>query len=105
MVDAGVNTVCAFVSPFSKDRARVRQLFPTGRFFEIYLATPLDTCASRDPKGLYAKAKRGEISGLTGFDAPYEIPPFPEFTFNATDVPVDQMLCEIFDKLKPVNKH
>jgi len=95
MVDSGLTVICAFVSPFAVDRQRVRSLFPEGDFLEIYMATPVSVCASRDPKGLYAKARRGEITQLTGFDAPYECPVLPEFVFDTTHQCVSQMLNEI----------
>lgn len=82
MTRAGLSVVCAFVSPFEADRRRVRALFEPGRFTEIYLNTSLEVCARRDPKGLYAKARAGELFGLTGWDSPYERPTAPEFTFD-----------------------
>lgn len=85
MVKAGVTVVCAFVSPFETDRQRVRSLFRAGQFTMIHLNTPLEECARRDPKGLYAKARSGAITGLTGWDAPYEAPRQPEFIFNTLE--------------------
>ncbi|HZV64279.1 MAG TPA: adenylyl-sulfate kinase [Telluria sp.] len=82
MADAGLLVICAFVSPFTADRARVRHLFPAGRFAEVYLSTSLASCAARDPKGLYARARAGTLTGLTGWDAPYEMPLLPEFVFD-----------------------
>ncbi|OWW20684.1 adenylyl-sulfate kinase [Noviherbaspirillum denitrificans] len=98
MASARIRVVCAFVSPFAADRQRVRALFPHGAFAEIYLSTPLDVCAGRDPKGLYAKARRGEISALTGFDAPYEVPAAPEFEFDTSRTSVDDMLVRILGR-------
>lgn len=95
MANAGITAVCAFVSPFARDRERVRHLFAPGEFCEIYLATPPEICAARDPKGLYGKARRGEIVGLTGFDAPFEKPSSPDFVFDTSRVLIDQMLAEI----------
>lgn len=88
MVSAGLSVVCAFVSPFAADRRRVRDLFEPGRFVEIHLSTPLDECMRRDPKHLYARAQAGQLSGLTGWDAPYEAPPAPEFAFDTQDLAV-----------------
>lgn len=93
--DAGLVAICAFVSPFASDRARVRSLFPQGRFVEIHVATPLETCAARDPKGLYAKAKAGRLSGLTGWDAPYEAPQNPEFSFDTQTIAVDAAVSRL----------
>lgn len=92
MTQAGITVVCAFVSPFEADRQRVRALFATGQFIEIHLSTPVAECARRDPKGLYARAQAGQLSGLTGWDAPYEAPDRPEFTFNTAQTPVLHMV-------------
>jgi adenylylsulfate kinase len=78
MTDAGLVVLTAFISPFRRDRDRVRALFPEGRFLEVHVATPLSMCEERDPKGLWAKARRGEIKDFTGLDSPYEPPEHPE---------------------------
>jgi adenylyl-sulfate kinase len=77
-VDAGLVVLGAFISPFRGDRQRVRDLVKPGEFVEIFVDTPLDECERRDPKGLYALARRGRMTGLTGVDAPYEIPENPD---------------------------
>lgn len=92
MVNAGLWVVCAFVSPFATDRQRVRALFEPGQFIEIHLSTPVDECARRDPKGLYARARAGQLSGLTGWDAPYEAPGAPEFVFDTQGMGVDHIV-------------
>ncbi len=92
MHGAGLTVICAFVSPFNADRQRVRQLFRPGEFIECHLSTPLEECMRRDPKGLYERARKGAISGLTGWDAPYETPPAAEFSFNTTQTSVDAMV-------------
>jgi len=74
LVDAGVVALCAFVSPAAADRDRVRALFSPGRFIEVWVRCPVEVCRARDPKGLYGKAARGELSDLTGVGAPYEAP-------------------------------
>jgi adenylylsulfate kinase len=91
MVDAGLTVVCAFVSPFEKDRQRVRGLFAPGHFAEVYLSTSIQECARRDPKKLYARAREGELIGLTGWDSPYEVPANPDFTFDTEQFSADQM--------------
>lgn len=78
MTDAGLVVLTAFISPFRADRARVRSLFPEGRFLEVHVATPLAICEARDSKGLWAKARKGEIKDFTGLDSPYEAPEAPE---------------------------
>lgn len=79
---SGLNVIGSFVSPFAADREKIRQLFRPPDFSEIHLCTSLKECMRRDPKGLYAKAQRGELAGLTGWDAPYEPPGAAEFVFD-----------------------
>lgn len=76
--ESGDIVICTFISPFEKDRSFARSLFPTDRFFEIYVKCPLEVCKSRDPNGLYQKATRGEIQEFTGISSPYEEPNNPE---------------------------
>ena len=78
MTEAGVITLTAFISPFKADREMVRSLFPHGEFIEVYCNAPLGVCESRDVKGLYKKARAGEIKNYTGIDSPYEAPINPE---------------------------
>lgn len=92
MHNAGLTVVCAFVSPFAADRQRVRQLFSPGEFVECHLSTPLEECMRRDPKGLYERARKGALSGLTGWDAPYEAPTAAEFTFDTAQTPLAAMV-------------
>jgi sulfate adenylyltransferase len=77
--------ICAAVSPYQAARDHVRSLVGEGRFVEVYLDTPLAVCEARDPKGMYARARRGEITGLTGIDDPYEPPRAPELRLTTTD--------------------
>ena len=77
-VDAGIIVLSAFISPFRQDREIVRSLAKEGEFIEIFVGTPLEVCEQRDPKGLYVKARRGEIPDFTGISSPYEIPEKPE---------------------------
>lgn len=92
LANAGTTVVCAFVSPFEADRQRVRALFEPAQFAEIYLSTPVQECARRDPKGLYAQAKAGRITGLTGWNGPYEIPAQPEYVFDTETLSTAQMV-------------
>jgi adenylyl-sulfate kinase len=78
MTDAGLIVLSAFISPFRSDRALVRQLMPEGEFIEVFMDTPLQECERRDPKGLYKKARAGEIRNFTGLDSPYERPVSPD---------------------------
>lgn len=77
-VDAGVMTLTAFISPYREDRDMVRAMVEKGEFVEIYVKCALEECEKRDPKGFYKKARKGEIKGFTGIDAPYEAPLNPE---------------------------
>ena len=80
MADTGLVVLTAFVSPFQSDRSRAREIIGPSRFAEIYVDCPLETCAARDVKGLYAKAKKGMILDFTGVNAPYEAPLNPDWT-------------------------
>jgi len=79
-VDAGLIVLVSFISPFLSERRMARELLGPGEFIEVFVDTPLEVCMSRDPKGLYVKAKAGEIRNFTGIDSPYEIPETAEIT-------------------------
>jgi adenylylsulfate kinase len=87
--DAGLLTLAAFVSPYRADRARVREILGAGDFIEVYVAADLNVCESRDPKGLYKKARAGQIPEFTGITAPYEAPEAPEITLRTDQDDVD----------------
>lgn len=78
MTEGGLIVLVSLLSPFRDNRALARSLFPPGKFFEIFIDTPIEECEARDPKGLYAKAKRGELSNFTGISSPYEPPLNPD---------------------------
>ncbi|WP_338884569.1 MULTISPECIES: adenylyl-sulfate kinase [Xenorhabdus] len=78
MVDAGLVVLTAFISPHRAERQKIRELMEEGRFIEVYVDTPLEICEARDPKGLYKKARAGELRNFTGIDAAYEAPEQPE---------------------------
>ena len=86
--DAGAVVLASFVSPYRRDRDRVRSLHPDGSFVEVFVDAPLSVCEQRDPKGLYARARSGAIAEVTGVSAPYEAPTDPEMRIDtsATDV-------------------
>lgn len=88
MADAGLITLAAFISPFRADRRIVREILPDGQFVEVFVDASLDTCRERDPKGLYARAERGEIRQFTGIDSPYEEPERAEVHIRADRVSV-----------------
>lgn len=94
-VDAGLIVCTAFISPFRADRKMVRSLFEPGEFIEVFVDAPLDVCETRDPKGLYKKARDGIIKDFTGIDSPYEKPLSPEITVNTAKATVDQCVEQV----------
>jgi adenylyl-sulfate kinase len=99
-VDAGIIVLTAFISPFRSDRAMVRQIVEENEFLEIFVDTPLEVCEQRDPKGLYAKARRGEIRDFTGIDSPYEPPEQPEVHLYPARESVEQSVDRIVTGLE-----
>jgi adenylylsulfate kinase len=93
----GVTVVASFVSPYRDSRAFIRRLCPG--FVEIYVATPLEECERRDVKGLYARARRGEIRNFTGIDDPYEAPERPELTLDTRALSVDQSVAAVLERV------
>jgi bifunctional enzyme CysN/CysC len=83
MTESGLIVLCSFISPYRAERDRVRALMQVGEFIEVFVDAPIEDCIRRDTKGLYAKAKAGALKNLTGFDAPYEAPQFPEIHLHA----------------------
>ena len=100
MADAGLVVLTAFISPFRADRAMVRELMEDGEFIEIHVDAPIETCESRDPKGLYAKARAGVIRNFTGIDSPYEPPEHPEVVVRTDRMSVDECVDELLGYLK-----
>ncbi len=97
--DAGLIVLSAFISPFASDRLMVRNLFPAGEFVEVFMSTPLETCEARDPKGLYRKARAGQIQDFTGVDSPYELPQRPEIVLDTAEQSVDACVDALLDYL------
>ena len=95
MADAGLLVIVAFISPFRADRDRVRAAMPGGRFTEVHVSTPLEVCEQRDTKGLYAKARAGELSDFTGISSPYEAPESPEVRLPTEQLSVDECVDRI----------
>lgn len=98
--DAGLIVLSAFISPFRSDRQLVRDLMSDGEFVEIFMNTSLEVCEQRDPKGLYQKARRGEIKNFTGIDSEYEQPEQPEITLNTAQFDVETCALQVIDYLK-----
>lgn len=99
MVDAGLIVTCSFISPFRSERQLVRELVEEGEFIEVFVDTPLDICVQRDPKGLYKKAKSGEIRNFTGFDSPYEPPHSPELRIVTEETTPEAAADEVIEQL------
>lgn len=99
-LQAGIITLTAFISPFRSDRNRVRTLVGENRFIEIYCNADLDVCEQRDVKGLYAKARCGEVAEFTGISSPYEVPIRPELVINTGLEPLDVCVNEIISYLE-----
>ncbi len=97
MVDAGVIVLTAFISPFREDRDMVRNLMKENEFFEIFVNCPLEVCEQRDVKGLYKKARAGEIKNFTGIDSPFEEPVHPEVTVHSHEEPLEESVQHILD--------
>ena len=100
MMEAGVITMTAFISPFKKDRNLARQLLPQGDFIEIFCNASLGVCESRDVKGLYKRARAGEIKNYTGIDSPYEAPENPELVVNTESESLEESVVKVIDLLK-----
>lgn len=100
MHDAGLIVLSAFISPAKAHRDAVRARLPEGSFIEVHVATSLEACEARDVKGLYAKARAGEIKGFTGIDDPYEAPESAELTLDTAGKSIDACVQEVIDLLE-----
>ncbi|MGG0464373.1 adenylyl-sulfate kinase [Priestia aryabhattai] len=98
-VDSGQVVLTAFISPFQEDRAQVREILERNEFLEVYVECPLEECEKRDPKGLYKKARSGEIRDFTGIDSPYESPANPEVTINTSTQSVEECVQTVIEYL------
>lgn len=97
--DAGLITLTAFISPYREDREKARALLQDGEFIEVYVKCPLEECEKRDTKGLYRKARTGEIREFTGISAPYEEPAAPELVLDTSVLTVSEAACEVIRHL------
>ncbi|MGZ2591010.1 adenylylsulfate kinase [Staphylococcus borealis] len=100
LVDAGTIAITAFISPYRADRDDVRAILEDGEFIEVYTACSVEACEQRDPKGLYKKARAGEIKEFTGISAPYEVPHQPEITIDTEHQSVEVSVNTIIEYLK-----
>ena len=96
---AGIIGLTAFISPYRIDRDRIRNNLQSGEFIEVFVDTPIEVCEARDPKGLYKKARAGEIKGFTGIDDPYEAPVSPELVLSAAEKTPDVLADEVITYL------
>ena len=101
MVNAGVVTLAAFVSPYKKDRDNIRSIVKDVNFVEIYINTSVEECERRDVKGLYKKARAGEIKNMTGISAPYEAPEQPDIEIKTEEESIDEAAQRIIDFITP----
>jgi len=100
MIDAGLVVLASFVSPYKIDREKVKNIVKDTNFVEVFVDTPVEVCAQRDVKGLYAKAMRGEIKNFTGVSAPYEQPENPALQIKTVDVTVQEAVALVIEKIK-----
>ena len=101
MVDAGVVVLAAFVSPYKKDRVNIKNIVKDDNFVEVYINTSVEECERRDVKGLYKKARTGEIKNMTGISAPYEAPENPDIEIKTEEKSVEQAVHDIMNYIKP----
>jgi adenylylsulfate kinase len=100
MIDAGLVTLAAFVSPFIKERENIRNIVGESNFIEVFVDCPIEICENRDVKGLYKKARNGEIKNFTGIDSPYEKPTNPDIIINTGTESLDESANKILNFLK-----
>ncbi|MGR7812782.1 adenylyl-sulfate kinase [Lacinutrix undariae] len=101
MVDAGVVVLAAFVSPYKKDRVNIKNIVKDDNFVEVYINTSVEECERRDVKGLYKKARTGEIKNMTGISAPYEAPENPDIEIKTEEKSVEEAVHDIMNYIKP----
>jgi adenylylsulfate kinase len=99
LVDAGLVVLSAFISPFEADRQQVRSIVGSENYFEVFVDTPIEICEQRDVKGLYKKARAGEVKNFTGIDSPYEAPKHPDISIKTAEMTIDQSISVLLDKV------
>jgi bifunctional enzyme CysN/CysC len=100
MVGAGLVVLVSFISPFRSERRMAREMVDDGEFCEVFVDTPLAVAEQRDVKGLYGKARRGELTNFTGIDSPYEAPEAPEIRIDTTATSPEEAAQQVVDKLR-----
>lgn len=101
MLDAGLIICASFVSPFKEDRERIKKIIGSTNMVEIYVSTPLKECEKRDEKGLYQKARIGELTHFTGISSPYEAPEHPDINIDTTNLSVAEAVDKIYKHIEP----
>ena len=99
MIDAGLVVLASFVSPYREDRENVKKIVGHSNFFEVFVNTPIEECERRDVKGLYEKARKGEIQNFTGVNAPYEVPLAPDIEIDTTKLNVEEIVKIIIKQI------
>jgi adenylylsulfate kinase len=102
MVDAGLVVICAFISPYKKERAAIKEIIGSGRFTEVFINCPLSICEERDVKGLYKKARQGIVPNFTGISAPYEVPAKPDVEVKTNEEAIETSVQKIIDHIMPL---
>ncbi|MFD2168224.1 adenylyl-sulfate kinase [Thalassotalea euphylliae] len=102
-IDSGLIVSTAFISPFASDRDMARKLLADGEFIEVFIDTPIDVCEQRDPKGLYKKARAGEIKHFTGIDSAYDVPVSPELHIKTAEFSIEECAAQIVAYLQDNN--
>jgi adenylylsulfate kinase len=100
-LDAGIIVISAFISPFKADRELVKEIVGSENYFEVFVSTPIEVCEQRDVKGLYAKARRGELKSFTGIDSPYEAPENPAIIIPTQEISISEAVEQMMSKIQP----
>lgn len=100
MLDAGLVVLSAFISPFEADRNQVKKIVGAENYFEVFVDTPLEICEQRDVKGLYKKARAGEVKNFTGIDSPYETPKHPDIRIETDKISIEDAVDKLFESIK-----
>lgn len=105
LLDAGIIVLSAFISPFKADRDQVSEIVGRENYIEVFVDTPIEVCEQRDVKGLYKKARAGEVKNFTGIDSPYERPVTPDITIPTHQMSVDESLTLLLNVIEPKIRH
>jgi len=100
-LDSGLILIGSFISPYQKDRDKVKELVGAENYFEVYVDCPVEVCEVRDVKGLYKKARKGEIKEFTGISSPYEIPQSPDIIIPSSEMPIQESINLLLEKILP----